>query len=421
MILHDCQFAAAHLHFKSATWTAHDWAVFTAAENWSRIPASYRAAALSLSAFWGNCGNLIEPNINLTTRNTVSVWRSAHNFATIAKLALNHGRRIFEEGLYAIFSCAIRVDDVTLVSKILDFERFDVVQNGNEFIYLAAKFGSLQVVKLLLKHPSVNPHDISQGHPAICGAMFSSNKKIIDLIASNSQVDLSYENYAILNHCAEHGYKTLLVNLLADSHRVNVQQAAPWIFYHSCVAGQIKMCFFAFSLASFSPLKGLDAACANGKSNIVAALLNHQHILRNINITKCFFTACTWMQLDTIRVLIENPRIDPSAENNRALKDACVKGSHGVVQLLLASQRVRLSNAEKRDLWIAARQNEFAELVNGELMLLCDEDDFLLDDLRSGSSNATVFSVSVENGGKIGSSWKAFETGCNHFQLSAVF
>lgn len=69
-----------------------------------------------------------------------------------------------------------------------------------------------------------------------------------------------------------------------------------------------------------------------------------------------FWEACLRGKVDLVRELIEDPRVDPAAEDNWAISDAAYRGHARIVQMLLADARVDPSVRRNEPLCRAARE-----------------------------------------------------------------
>lgn len=122
---------------------------------------------------------------------------------------------------------------------------------------------------------------------------------------------------------------------------------------------------FNISHASQAIYHGITFACISSNITVVRAFLNHPRI--NLTLTKeiePFFYACQHGQIEIVRELLKDNRIDPAARDNAAIKEACRKGYTEVIRELLKDERVDPSAEHNLSLVYAYRQN------HGEILQL---------------------------------------------------
>jgi hypothetical protein len=117
-------------------------------------------------------------------------------------------------------------------------------------------------------------------------------------------------------------------------------------FHHACKVGNLQECQICLKhpdlrLDSYGYQLLLDAT-QNGHITIVKLLLEDQRLKLSQNMQQNLFEeACSSDQSDIIELVLQHyPRIDPSANNQFALRHAYVMESEKVVKVLLHDQRV---------------------------------------------------------------------------------
>jgi ankyrin repeat protein len=82
---------------------------------------------------------------------------------------------------------AIRNNDITQVSNLLNNNNINASEDDNIAIINASRYGHLDIVKLLLKDPRVNPSD--RNNEAIVLAFMNDNKDVSNLLWSDKRVN----------------------------------------------------------------------------------------------------------------------------------------------------------------------------------------------------------------------------------------
>lgn len=88
---------------------------------------------------------------------------------------------------------------------------------------------------------------------------------------------------------------------------------------------------------------------------------------QEVNTEVLFNTACRHGYTEIVKLLLEDPRVNPAAKNNDAIRDACYYGHTDIVKLLLEDKRVD-SSALNNYAFRWASQNGHTDIV--KLLLL---------------------------------------------------
>ncbi len=132
---------------------------------------------------------LADHRIDPTIRNNQAIIISPDY--SIFKLLLDDGRSnpLAQNSLAIIY--ASRNGNTTIVEDLLSLGADPSVYN-NEAIILACKYRNLDVIKILLSDPRVNPAD--RENIAIITASMNNNEKVLKLLLSNDRIDPSDQN-----------------------------------------------------------------------------------------------------------------------------------------------------------------------------------------------------------------------------------
>jgi ankyrin repeat protein len=81
-------------------------------------------------------------------------------------------------------------------------------------------------------------------------------------------------------------------------------------------------------------------ACYFGHNEILKLLLQDHRVDPSANDNEAIQNACYYKQNDVVKLLLQDPRVDSSVSNNILIQNACYKGNIDLVKLLLQDPRV---------------------------------------------------------------------------------
>jgi hypothetical protein len=85
----------------------------------------------------------------------------------------------------------------------------------------------------------------------------------------------------------------------------------------------------------------VNTVCKKGQIPLLKLLLTDPRIDPSVESNAAIRTASQYGQAEVVKLLLADPRVDPSADNSSALRMACLaEGQVEVVKLLLADKRV---------------------------------------------------------------------------------
>jgi ankyrin repeat protein len=187
------------------------------------------------------------------------------------------------------------------------------------------------------------------------------------VVLNPSCVDL-YENYVIRWACERGSLK--LVRLLLNNPRVDpsaLQQEALRMACDGCYIDVVKLLLdhplvspketlftFKTSKRTMRSLGALYIVCEKGCVQLVQMLL--PHIDPSHQNQAALRAAVRLGHTQVVELLLNDPRVDPSAENQDAIITACQHGWQQIVELLLSHPRVDPSVAEQTPLRLAAHR-----------------------------------------------------------------
>jgi ankyrin repeat protein len=206
---------------------------------------------------------------------------------------------------------ACRSGRCDIVALLTADARFDPSVDGYEALRLACMQGHVEVVALLLHHL-----DLSTGAQELNDAL--------TLATDAGQCDV--------------------VALLVHDERVNPGLDKSFALEHYCLAGDVTRVKEALDDPDFvtAPLPGalLAGASRNGHAAIVELLLLDPRVDPTADDNAAIQLASECGHDSVVKLLLADPRVDPAADDNSAIRYSSIYGEDSVVKLLLADPRV---------------------------------------------------------------------------------
>lgn len=200
-----------------------------------------------------------------------------------------------------------------IVNRLLQDPRVDPATTGNMPIYQASASGHVDVVNRLLQDPRVDPS--FSNNRCIWKATFNGQLAVIDRLLQDPRVNPSPLNDECIVIAIDRGYTDIVRRLLQDP-RVN--PFTSYLFHGNT--------YYCLSLAS-----------EQGHLDIVELLLQDpwgplMEIATDDN--EPILLATYNCHTAIVKRLLQDPRTDPKANNNAALRIAYEKGYTDIVELL---------------------------------------------------------------------------------------
>jgi hypothetical protein len=260
---------------------------------------------------------LLENNkIDVTLKDNfiLDVASKNNNFEIFLFLINNFDFKLTNTNYNNAFKYAIIFNNVEVFELLLNESEFDHTEYINKNIETAVNEGSFDVLKLMLKSEScVFSEDLS----LILKSVKCSNNEILPYLLKEKQI----------NHSLDSNESLLAAIKLNDLTKVKL--------------------LISSNLLRFADDKNIIAAAVLKDSEILSYLLKET----NINPNKSSYyskepivIACNNDNEQSIRLLIEDSRVDPSINNNEALLNAIKIHSIDIITLLLNDNRVTPSN-----------------------------------------------------------------------------
>jgi ankyrin repeat protein len=234
---------------------------------------------------------------------------------------------------------------VDIVKLMMEDSRIDPSTNDNTALICACSKGCVEVVQLLLADTRVHPD--ANDNRALRLSCTSGNVEVPRLLLTHSKVDPSAkDNEAFRNACAK-GFSDIVKLLLADS-RVNPSDQENEAFIRVCNDGQMEILKLLladsrFDISTQQANEAFCQACYENHLDIARLLFDKPEFKIDpaVDDSYLLFFAAQTGYVEMTRFLLSQPSIDPSANNNTAIEEACNNGGNlEIVHLLLADKRV---------------------------------------------------------------------------------
>ncbi|KAI8903087.1 ankyrin repeat-containing domain protein [Gorgonomyces haynaldii] len=207
---------------------------------------------------------------------------------------------------------------------LLECPHVDVTANGNKAIQVACELRQAEMVRLLLEH-NANPSVLQ--NTCFRTAARQQSKDILKMLLKHPLVDPSDMDSEALRMACLYGY-TSVVRLLLEDGRCDPAAADHQALEEACIQGHYDIFQLLLNDPRVSPaandqlaIKMVPVTCSSDKSTWSARILmNKQRMMKE---------------------LLLDPRVDPSFDNNQSLVNAATCGMVEMVQMLLNDNRVR--------------------------------------------------------------------------------
>ena len=265
----------------------------------------------------------------------------------------------------------------SLVKMLLDDPRTNLlnVRENNVFIE-SIKRGRIEAIKAMICHPKIDPTENED--EAIYRASESNQLEILKLFLVDTRICPNRRNNEVLRVAASWGHveivKVLLKDLRVDPTdstegpvrhirmgplqlACNIRTQERWSDYRYD-KGQLDVIKLLLDDPRIDPSVFDDAAmrCATETRNIEAIKLLLScpkfNVCSDYN-QNMLILSCKENDIDLLEMLMADKRFDPSYNNNKAIKEACSNGRGNVVKILLKDSRINPSDNENIALKLA--------------------------------------------------------------------
>ncbi|KAJ3029080.1 UNVERIFIED_CONTAM: hypothetical protein HDU68_000207 [Siphonaria sp. JEL0065] len=246
----------------------------------------------------------------------------------------------------------------------------DITTQANRLFRWSSRAGYLDVVKLLLAHPDVDPAD--DDNYAIKTASETGETEVVRLLLADSRVDPTAENDISLQYACDFARVDVVKMLLADK-RVDPSANEEYCLIRSCTLGHLEILDSLLKAgvdATFEENNALRHTCKEGYLSLTKLLLQDKRVDPAVLNNAPIRLAAQYGHFETTKLLLDIESVDPSDEDSSALALAAENGHLQVVKLLLADGRSDVNSFNGFSILTAARNGHW-DVV--ELLLTAPE------------------------------------------------
>lgn len=178
-------------------------------------------------------------------------------------------------------------------------------------------------------------------------AVIKNNIDIVKIILEDKKIDISYINNIHFRKACEYGRTEIVKEFLKDK-RIESFAENNEAFQMACYNGHLDV------VKELLKDERIDPSERDNFAIKAAGIHNHFEIVREIlkdsrisNLWEVFKRACISNRLEFIKELLKDPRVDPSMEDNFAIKFSSKYGYLEIVNELLKDPRVVVDEEEK--------------------------------------------------------------------------
>ena len=207
----------------------------------------------------------------------------------------------------------------SIVNILLDDDRVNSNIEGMKAVGQAAKIGDEKMVSKLLKNKRIDPKTWiyppgSIYNSPLVVASERGHMSVVDILLKDPRVDPGIQYSAIIKIAARQG-NYLLVKALLKDHRVNPN-----------------------SYGKFKP--ALIGALEHRHMHVVDILLKDPRVDPSIQNNDAIQIAAEKRNIPAIRILLKDSRVNPTVNNNHAIRHALKNSHFDVARILLEDKRV---------------------------------------------------------------------------------
>lgn len=236
---------------------------------------------------------------------------------------------------------------------ILLDSRFNTSCDLNSCCYTACELGHSETVEILLRNSKVNPFSVVKPGWVIA-IKKDQDKVFEMILKDDRVNNLppDFLKNRLLESVSKENASKIVKVLLADS-RINPSYASNSAFYTTCVNGYVESVEAFLECERFVLSKDysfiLSASAEKGHSEVVKLLLKDGRLNPGWKSNMAIWKAANNGDTAIVELLLADPRVDPSDHDNMAIIAALICGHIDIVKLLLTDKRVVVSEYNFED------------------------------------------------------------------------
>jgi ankyrin repeat protein len=286
----------------------------------------------------------IDPCIN---DNTALIYACAKGFVEVVQVLLADTRVHPEVNDNWALRLSCKSGKVEVPRLLLSHPKVDPSAHDNEAFRNACAKGCIDIVKLLLADCRVNPSD--KENEAFISVCHDGQMEILKLLLADSRFDISTQeaNEAFCQACYENHLN--IAHLLFDKPEFQIDPGVDdsYLLLFAAQTGYVEMTRFLLSQPSVDPSANnntaIEEACNNGGNlEIVQLLMADKRVNPADETCIAFDRACQGGNLDIVKLLLDDPRVEPSARNNAAIILGFEYGQLDVINYILTHHLDRI-------------------------------------------------------------------------------
>jgi len=230
--------------------------------------------------------------------------------------------------------------------------------------------GEPSIVRLILSDPGFDL--AADNNRALSTAISNGRTSIVQMLLADSRTDPNYDFYEMLYDACYYGHVTVtIVEMLLSDPRVDVDLAER-------ICAVIRSQVSHLSRCASSMYDSLKIASSRGHCSIVKLLLQDERIVKRTcytvhpDVQIAFNAACSSGEIEVVKLYLNHNMVDPGASQNCAIISVCDSPSYSsienlteVAKILMADPRVDPSDLSNKALDCAnrTRKKQIVELL----------------------------------------------------------
>ena len=234
---------------------------------------------------------------------------------------------------------------VDVVRRLLQDERVNPTQRDNQAIKLASSNGHFEVVQLLLEFKRVPVDPSAEEHWAVRYAIINGHSSIVELFLKDTRVNpaVSNKHYQLLPPLAAMSGRTDILEMLIATGKIDVQTDSNFAISRAVARGNEKMVEILLKAGadpSVNDNAPLKDAAYRGYAGVVEMLLADERVYPKAGKDDALCLAVSNRHTNVLQVLLQSKKIDPTLDGSRSFYIALDVGNSDIVNLFLQDGRV---------------------------------------------------------------------------------